>query len=154
MSSLSNIKMGVKLATALVLAGLAICPVMPKDAEGANAAGDTNVTSTKVGKKPKKPASSERISDNGNSTSVQLRLSGSLCVGCLVELERKLKLMPGISRVKVDIPGTSSFDSYSGPGASGIITTTMSYDPGKISMEQVEDFIRTQGYTVRRVIER
>ncbi|MBX9878550.1 MAG: hypothetical protein K2Y22_08845 [Candidatus Obscuribacterales bacterium] len=147
-----------KLATVLVFAGLVLCPSMPasmsQNAGSAAAAEDTKVTSAKVGKKPKKAGSSERISDNANSTSVQLRLSGSLCVGCLVELERKLKLMPGMVRVKVDIPGTSSFDSYSGPGASGIITATMSYDSSKISMEQLEDFIRTQGYTVRRVIER
>lgn len=151
-------KQGLKAATVLVFAGLVICtsmpPAMSENGGAAGASEDTKVTSTKVGKKPKKSSSSERISDNGPSAGVQLRLSGSLCVGCLVELERKLKLMPGISRVKVDIPGTSSFDSYSGPGASGIITATMSYDPSKISMEQLEDFIRTQGYTVRRVIER
>lgn len=105
--------------------------------------------------KERKTSASEHLTDSGTATNVQMRLSGSLCVGCLVELEKKLKLMPGISRAKVDIPGSASmYDNYSGPGAMGIITATLSYDPNKISMDQVEDFIRTQGYTVRRVIQR
>lgn len=116
------------------------------------------VTAKKEGKRQarqdRKVEQSEH-SSTGTSTNVQMRMTGSLCIGCLVELEKKLKLMPGITRAKVDIPGHGGFyDGYSGPGASGVITATMSYDPNKISMDQVEDFIRTQGYTLRKVIER
>lgn len=140
----------------LLLALLCAGPAMSEDASPATVLGQGKLTAMdKEGKRHKKAAESERITNSGPSTSVQMRMSGSLCIGCLVELERKLKLMPGISRVKVDIPGTGGFyDSYSGPGASGIITASLSYDPTKTSMEQVEDFIRTQGYALRKVIER
>ncbi len=155
-----NLAAGV--ATVLVLAGLAVLPAMTRDANNLPGSEDPKQVTTpgKVGNpdgrhKRSKKAATEQISNNGSYTSVQMRLSGSLCIGCLVELERKLKLMPGIGRAKVDIPGTGGFyDNYSGPGATGIITATMSYDPSKISIDQVEDFIRTQGYTLRRVIER
>lgn len=134
-----------------VLASSAIAQEAPRTA--VEEAGGAPSLQKEHKRKPPKP--SEQISSNGPSTNVQMRLSGSLCIGCLVELERKLKLMPGITRAKVDIPGTGSFyDNYGGPGASGIITATMSFDPSKISLDQVEDFIRTQGYTLRRVIER
>lgn len=155
-----NLAVGV--ATVLVFAGFAVPPTMSQDANNSSA-GQAPKQVTTPGKvedaafrrKRSKKAEIERFSNDGSHTNVQIRLSGSLCIGCLVELERKLKLMPGIARAKVDIPGTGGFyDNYGGPGASGIITATMSYDPSKISMDQVEDFIRTQGYTLRRVIER
>jgi len=91
----------------------------------------------------------------GPGQQVQMRLAGSLCVGCLLELERKLKLMPGVTRVKINLPGIGGFyDTYTGPSASGLITANLSYDPSKTSIDQLEDFIRTQGYTMRSATEK
>ena len=150
--------LGAKLATVLVFTALTVPAAWPADA-GNSALGDVQAATAEKAGKPagakhlKKRQTDESVAATG--TNVQMRLTGSLCVGCLVELERKLKLMPGISRAKIDIPGAGGFyDGYSGPGATGIITASMSYDPKTISLEQVEDFIRTQGYTLRRVIER
>ena len=131
----------------------ALSPAAASDNPGAS---HKDASGQAPGKKSKrhKTYDKEPISVNG-ARQVQMRLSGSLCIGCLIELERKLKLMPGVVRAKIDLPGMGSFyDGYSGPSATGLITTTLSYDPSKISLEQLEDFIRTQGYSMRSLIER
>jgi len=84
---------------------------------------------------------------------VQMRLSGSNCIACLMELEKKLKGMSGVTRVKIERPDEASAFYFGGPGASWSEATII-YNPDTAPLQQVMSLMRSQGYHPWKVQDR
>lgn len=84
---------------------------------------------------------------------VQMRLSGSSCFACLKELEKKIRGIDGVMKVKVDYPGDSLYAHYSAPGASWALAT-IDYVPARAQVEVIKQVVKTQGYHPFKIIDK
>jgi copper chaperone CopZ len=83
---------------------------------------------------------------------VQMRISGSSCLSCLSELERKLKEQPGVDKVKIDFPSSGgSFFGMQGPLWS---LANISYQPEKLPLPKLLQFIEQQGYHAYKIVDK
>jgi copper chaperone CopZ len=82
---------------------------------------------------------------------IQMRLSGSSCTACLRELERKMKAVSGISKCKIEYPGENLYQAV--PGAGWSLATIVA-DVNKVSVQQIVQFMKTQGYHAFKIIDK
>lgn len=84
---------------------------------------------------------------------VQLRLSGSMCIACLKEMQGELSRIPGIFRAKVERPQTNYFQPVSpdiASWANGIIL----YDSERLPIEYLRGALKQLGYNSYHVVDR
>ncbi len=91
---------------------------------------------------------------SGRTRFTEMKLSGSMCMSCLHEVERKLKLIQGVSKAKIEYPGERYYDYYQSPGLNSWARLTLSYDPGMIDLVSIKAFLRNQGYHPFKVVEK
>lgn len=82
---------------------------------------------------------------------VQMRLSGSTCLSCLMELEKKVKAVRGVSKVKIERPGEAYF-AYRGPPVAPWSEATITYDPSQVTLEAIVAVMKTQGYHAYKIV--
>lgn len=91
-------------------------------------------------------------STEANLHKVQMRITGSSCLSCLEELEKRLKEQPGIDKVKIEFPaGGVSFFSMQGPLWS---LAHISYRPSQLPLNKLLQFIEHQGYHPYKVMDK
>ncbi len=79
----------------------------------------------------------DRLAEHGFSPGqVVLRLSGLHCAACVWLLERLPKVLPGVERARVDF---------------GKATLELRYDPARIPLSRIADFVFDLGYPARLV---
>lgn len=83
---------------------------------------------------------------------VKMRLSGSTCVSCLMELEKKLKTVRGVSKVKIERPGEAYF-AYRGPPVAPWSEATITYDPAQVTLEAIVAAMKMQGYHAYKIVQ-
>lgn len=84
---------------------------------------------------------------------VRMRLSGSTCVACIMDLEKKLRAMQGIVKVKIERPDQATFAYFGGPGASWSEATIV-YDPVVVPLNAVTSYLRAQGFHPWKIVDR
>ncbi len=67
--------------------------------------------------------------------SIQLRVDGMTCNGCVRTIEKKLSATPGVVGAKVSLEGGSA---------------SVEYDPGRVQPAELVAAIEKLGYTVPR----
>jgi copper chaperone CopZ len=82
---------------------------------------------------------------------VLMRLSGSSCHACLKELEKKVKGIDGVLKIKVDYPGDSLYQAV--PGASWALAT-IDYVPARAPVATIKQVMKTQGYHPFKTIDK
>ncbi|MBI4532305.1 MAG: heavy-metal-associated domain-containing protein [Candidatus Melainabacteria bacterium] len=80
---------------------------------------------------------------------VQMRLAGSSCISCLMELEKKLKGMKGIVKAKVEYLGDNVFYYQALPSSQAVIV----YDQTLVSLETIKSFLKFQGYQAFKIVD-
>lgn len=83
---------------------------------------------------------------------LQTRLSGSLCIACLKELESKLKGVYGVQFTRVEkapVQYNSSISPELGGWANGVIV----YDAKKLPLDDLRSIIKQNGYHPFRVVD-
>ncbi len=83
----------------------------------------------------------------------QMRLSGSTCMSCLVTLERKLKSLPGVEKVKIERADPVHFDYQGAPGVN-YSEATITYDVGQVALSDIVAFMKTQGYHAYKIVDK
>lgn len=81
---------------------------------------------------------------------VQMRLAGSPCLSCLMELEKKLKGIKGVVKAKVEYLGDNVFHYQALPSSQAMIV----YDQAQLSLEAIKSFLKFQGYHAFKVIDK
>jgi copper chaperone CopZ len=82
---------------------------------------------------------------------IQMRLSGSSCVACLHELEKKFRSISGVQKCKIDYPGENLYQAV--PGAGWALATIVA-DINRVSVQQMVQFMKTQGYHAFKIIDK
>jgi copper chaperone CopZ len=82
---------------------------------------------------------------------IQMRLSGSSCVACLHELEKKFRNISGVQKCKIDYPGENLYQAV--PGAGWALATIVA-DVNRVSVQQMVQFMKTQGYHAFKIIDK
>lgn len=91
--------------------------------------------------------------DNTGLHVVTMRISGSLCYSCLLDLEKTLKRVEGIVEVKVDKERKTAFQPFS-PDLSNWASASLRYDSSKTSWNELRSVIRVHGYVPYKVSDR
>ena len=84
---------------------------------------------------------------------VQMRLSGSTCLSCLMELEKKFRTFAGVTKVKIEPPGQNYYRYYGAPGAA-FSEATIIYDSSVIALKEMTDFVKFQGYQPFKIVDK
>jgi len=84
---------------------------------------------------------------------VQMRLSGSTCLSCLMALERKLKELPGIAKAKIERADQTHFEFQGAPGST-YSEATITYDIGQVALSDIIDFMRNHGYRAYKIVDK
>lgn len=69
-----------------------------------------------------------------STTTTTFRVSGMHCASCGMLIDETLHELPGISESTTDVRAG---------------TTTVTYDPGQASVEQIQNAVRDAGYQIR-----
>jgi copper chaperone CopZ len=129
-------------------------PNQASTGEAANSSPDKGAGSQEVRQGQPETATSEAGVPGaapGALHQVQMRLSGSTCVSCLMELEKKLKTVRGVSKVKIGRPGEAYF-AYRGPPVAPWSEATITYDPARVTLEAIVAVMKTQGYHAYKIV--
>jgi copper chaperone CopZ len=102
----------------------------------------------------REPTNQPAPQPSGRTRLAEMKLSGSMCMSCLHEVERKLKVIPGVSKAKIEYPGERIYDYYQSPGLNSWARLTLSYDPAMLDLESLKSFLRTQGYHPFKIVEK
>jgi len=82
-----------------------------------------------------------------------MKLSGSMCLACLKELERRMTALTGVKQVKIEYPGDNLYEFYSLPGGASYASATIRYDASLESLDALLGFLRGQGYHPYKVLD-
>jgi copper chaperone CopZ len=98
--------------------------------------------------------SSQGARPSGHLKTVEMKISGSMCLACLHELEKRLKELPGLSKAKIEYPGDNYYNAYLQTVAASFARATISYDPGLVDLDNIKAMLRSQGYFAFKVIDK
>lgn len=132
-------------------------------AKGQSGEGATNSGSTEPQSAAPNGRSSGPVSSGATSTSrrdappqvtaVEMKISGSMCVACLHELEKALKEIPGVEKVKIQHPPDNYYEFFQA-GQSTWARLNLSYDAAQVSLDGIKAVLKTKGYHVFKTIAR
>jgi len=84
----------------------------------------------------------------------EMRLSGSMCMACLKELENRLKELQGVAKVKIEYPFQKYYEYYLAPTMNQTARAVITYDSNLTSMPDIKAFMRIQGYHPYKIVEK
>ena len=82
-----------------------------------------------------------------------MRISGSMCIACLKELEENLRKLAGVDKARVEKSQTNYFQPYS-PDVSNWADGVVLYDSKKIQLDYLRDAIRQGGYHSYKIVDK
>lgn len=88
-----------------------------------------------------------------NCHHLSMRISGSMCITCLKELEKKVKELVGVADAKIDFDAMKAvhyFDAVNQDSA----PITVDYDPNQISLQSLRTYLRHKGYRTYKIVDR
>src|SRR5262249_38328156 len=84
---------------------------------------------------------------------MQMRLSGSMCIACLKDLEDALRRLPGINRIRIERP-MATFTQAVSPDVSNWAQGVVVYDEKRIPAEYLRNVIRGNGYHSYHIVDK
>ena len=68
-------------------------------------------------------------------------------------LERKLKAVPGVTKVKIERADVTHFEFQGAPGIT-YSEATITYDVAQVALSEIVAFMKTQGYHAYRIVDK
>ncbi len=93
---------------------------------------------------PTVTVSPDNETDKGVLYRLEMHLSGSNCIACLKDLERKITKL-GVDSVNLEYPGGNTFEAYSTPGLAWAKVVII-FNTKKVSLTQIKMLIKKSGF--------
>jgi len=84
---------------------------------------------------------------------LQMRLSGSMCIACLKDLEDNLKKVAGVDRVRIQRPQTNFYQPIS-PDVTNWAEAVAVFDGKRVQLDALRELIKQNGYHSYRIVDR
>ena len=112
------------------------------------------VISPKEGRSVPGVPGSQPVHPPGRHLTAEMKLSGSMCVACLHELETRVKALPGVLKVKIEPPDENYYNYYQAPVLNSWARTVIDFDESVITLEEIKALLRRQGYHPFKIVQK